>query len=266
MDAEILISRTGHVETLTINRPESRNPISGQSVAQALVAAVEAADADPQVRAVIITGAGAAFSAGGDVKAMAAGDGYFGGPPHAQREGYRRGIQAIPRAIHAAEVPIIAAVNGPAVGAGCDLALMCDVRVASTTAFFAESFVKLGLIPGDGGAWFLPRAVGMSRAMEMTLTGDAVDAQTALAWGMVSKVVEPDELISTAMDIAQRIAANPPHSVRMAKRLLKESEHQSLGSLLELSAGMQAISHHTKDHAEALDAFFTKRRGNYTGD
>ena len=113
----------------------------------------------------------------------------------AQRNGYRHGIQQIPLALRRCEVPFIAAVNGPAVGAGCDLAMMCDLRIASTKAFFAESFVQLGIIPGDGGAWFLTRAIGPARAAEMALTGDRVDAATALEWGMVSRVVEPEDLL-----------------------------------------------------------------------
>lgn len=183
MSEPVLVQRDGHVETWTINRAEERNPISGADVVEALVACVDRVNADIDVRAVIVTGAGSAFSAGGNIKLMADGVAPFGGPPHESREGYRRGIQRIPRAFQACEVPTIAAVNGPAVGAGCDLALMCDMRIASQRAFFAESFVKLGIVPGDGGAWLLPRAVGAARAAEMALTGDRVDAQTALEWG-----------------------------------------------------------------------------------
>lgn len=262
----LLVDRDGHVETWTINLPEIRNPISSPDVIDAIVANVDRVNADLDVRAVIFTGAGPAFSAGGNVKDMADRAGMFGGAPHQLREGYRRGIQRLPKAIYHCEVPIIAAVNGPAVGAGCDLAMMCDMRVASTNAFFAESFVKLGIIPGDGGAWLLPRIVGAARAAEMSFTGDRVDAATALEWGMVSRVVAPEELLATARELADRVAVNPPHALRMTKKLLREGQRQDLDSLLELSAAMQAISHHTADHTEALSAFLERRPGQYTGD
>ncbi|GAF43859.1 crotonase/enoyl-CoA hydratase family protein [Rhodococcus wratislaviensis] len=261
----VLSSRRDHVVTWTINLPEARNPISGDDVIDRLVELVEEANEDVDTRVVILTGAGSAFSAGGNVKNMADRAGMFGGAPHVMREGYRRGIQRLPKAIYHCEVPIIAAVNGPAVGAGCDLAMMCDMRVASTNAFFAESFVKLGIIPGDGGAWLLPRAVGAARAAEMAFTGDRVDAATALDWGMVSRVVDPELLLDTAHELAERVAVNPPHALRMTKKLLREGQRQDLDSLLELSAAMQALSHHTTDHGEALAAFVERRAGQFTG-
>ncbi|GAB47555.1 crotonase/enoyl-CoA hydratase family protein [Mobilicoccus pelagius] len=262
----VLVDRDGHVETWTLNRPEVRNAISDDDVVDAIVENAARITRDDDVRVVVLTGAGSAFSAGGNVTAMAERTGMFGGTPAQMREGYRRGIQRIPRALYDVDVPMIAAVNGPAVGAGCDLSLMCDLRIASTRAFFAESFVQLGIIPGDGGAWFLPRVVGAARAAEMALTGDRVDAATACEWGLVSRVVEPDELLPAAHDLARRIAANPPRAVRMTKRLLRESGHSSLSTLLELSAAMQPLGHHTTDHTEALTAMREKRRGEYTGD
>lgn len=261
----LLVRREGHIETWTLNLPDSRNPISDASIVEALCDRVAAVNADHEVRAVILTGAGSAFSAGGNVKDMVDRNGMFGGSPYELRDGYRGGIQRIPRALYHCEVPVIAAVNGPAVGAGCDLAMMCDLRVASNRAFFAESFVQLGIIPGDGGAWLLTKAIGPMRAAEMALTGDRVSAENALEWGMVNEVVEPDQLMEAATALAGRVAKNPPHSVRMAKKLLRESQHQPLESLLELSATMQALAHHTQDHREALDAFMDKRAGEYTG-
>lgn len=264
-DPLLLVERVGHVETWTLNLPDNRNPISGSAMVDALCESVAAVNADREVRAVVLTGAGKAFSAGGNVKDMIDRDGMFGGSPYEMRDGYRSGIQRIPRALYHCEVPVIAAVNGPAVGAGCDLAMMCDLRIASTRAFFAESFVQLGIIPGDGGAWLLTKAIGPMRAAEMALTGDRVSAATALEWGMVTEVVEPEDLIDAANALAARVAKNPPHSVRMAKKLLRESQHQPLESLLELSSTMQALAHHTEDHREALDAFAGKRAGKYRG-
>jgi enoyl-CoA hydratase/carnithine racemase len=215
---------------------------------------------------VILTGAGSSFSSGGNVKDMRDKAGMFGGTATQIRDGYRTGIQRIPLAINALEVPIIAAVNGPAIGAGCDLTMMCDLRIASDKALFAESFVKVGLIPGDGGAWFLPRVIGISRANEMAFTGEPVDAATALAWGMVSQVVAAEELMDAARHLAGRIAANPPTALRMTKKLLKESEHSRLDSLLEMSASLQALAHQLKDHEEAVLAIIEKRPPEFTGE
>jgi enoyl-CoA hydratase/carnithine racemase len=259
----MLRARDGDVEVWTINLPEQRNPITGSETIDALVAAVLSANEDESLRCIILTGAGTAFSSGGNIKDLQAKRGFFGGTPHSQAEGYRKGIQRVPRALAELEVPIVAAVNGPAVGAGCDLALMCDLRVASSTAFFAESFVQLGLIPGDGGAWLLSHALTPARAAEMVLTGDRIAAAQAMEWGIVNCVVEPEHLMSTARALADRVAKNPPLAVRMAKRLLRESKQQSLFSILELSAALQSLAHHTSDHDEAVAASAQRRPGVY---
>jgi enoyl-CoA hydratase/carnithine racemase len=157
------------------------------------------------------------------------------------------------------DVPLIAAVNGYAIGAGCDLACMCDIRIASETARFAESFIKVGLVPGDGGAWLLPRVVGMSKAAEMSFTGEMLDAAAALSCGLVSRVVAPEALLDEAMALARRIAANPGPTLRLTKRLLREGQTTRLDSLLELSAAYQAIAHKTAEQVEAVNAFVEKR-------
>lgn len=261
----LIVELNDHIETWTLNLPEMRNPISDHRVIKALVENVERVNLDNNVRAVILTGAGKAFSAGGNVKDMQDRNGMFGGSPYELRDGYRDGIQRIPLALYNCRVPVIAAVNGPAVGAGCDLAVMCDMVVASTNAWFAESFVQLGIIPGDGGAWLLTKALSPARAAEMALTGDRIQPETALEWGLINKVVEPEELLDVAREYAERVAKNPPHSVRMAKKLLRESQQQSLASVLELSAAMQALAHHTKDHEEAIAALLERRQGEYIG-
>jgi 1,4-dihydroxy-2-naphthoyl-CoA synthase len=214
---------------------------------------------DASVKAVILTGAGPIFSSGGNVKDMQR---FFDDAltPDAIREEYRQGIQRIPRALTQLDVPVICAVNGPAIGAGLDLTCMCDIRIASETATFAESFVRVGIVPGDGGAWLLPRAVGRAKAAEMAFTGEAIDAQEALACGLVSRVVPADQLLPTARALADKIAANPGAVMRMTKRLLREGEHSTLESLLELSAGYQALAHKTADHREAVMAFVEKRK------
>nr|WP_217808073.1 crotonase/enoyl-CoA hydratase family protein [Oceanibacterium hippocampi] len=263
MTDPLLYTQSGHVVTLTLNRPEERNALSDDAMFDAIEDACRRINRDNTVRAVVLTGAGKSFCAGGNVKHMRDREGLFGGNPAEIRESYRRGIQRVPLAIYELDVPTIAAVNGAAIGAGCDLACMCDIRIAADSAVFAESFVKLGIIPGDGGAWLLPRAIGMSRAAEMAFTGDMIDARTALEYGLVSRVVAPDELLQDATALANRIAANPPEALRLTKRLLREGQHMRLSTLLEMSAGYQALAHHTDNHHEAITAFFEKRPGNF---
>ncbi len=267
MAQPILQERAGNILTLTLNLPEKRNPISDMSVVDGLCAALQAADEDISVHCVILTGAGSAFSAGGDLKAMRPDS---GGLPSAKpvqtRRNYKYGIQRLPLLFQALEVPVVAAVNGHAIGAGLDLATMCDVRVASANAKFAESFVKLGIIPGDGGAWLLPRIVGFSKASELALTGDTIDAAEALRIGLVSDVVPANELMPLAQKIAGKIAANPPHAVRMTKRLLREGQTSDLKNILELSAAMQSLAHATADNKEAINAFLEKRKPEFKGE
>jgi len=253
------------IVTLTMNMPEIRNAISSPEMIDALVDACERLNGDMNARVAILTGAGTAFSSGGNVKKMLQSGETRADLPAQTRRNYKLGIQRIPLAFDALEVPIIAAVNGPAIGAGCDLACMCDIRIAAESASFAESFVKLGIIPGDGGAWLLPRAVGFSKACEMAFTGDVVKSAEALACGLVSKVVPNGEVMGAARALAERIAANPPHAVRMTKRLIRGGRDTSLAALLELSAAMQSLAHATKDHKEAVTAFLDKRRPTFTG-
>lgn len=252
MNPPLNVHTEGAVQVWTITLPEVGNAITDPSVIAGFEAAVDAANRDTAVCAIVLTGAGKIFSAGGNVKDMADGRGMFGLSAIDQRRAYIDGIQRIPRALGRLEVPLIAAVNGAAIGAGCDLAMMCDIRIASERASFAESFVQLGLIPGDGGTWFLPRAVGYARAAELTFTGDRIDAGTALEWGLVSRVVPHDDLLTEARALAERIAVNPPHALRMAKRLLQESVSGSLESTLAMAAAMQPLAHHDSEHQHRI--------------
>lgn len=261
----LLLDRRDHVVTLTLNRPEQRNALAGEELFALFEQHCGQINADPQVRCVILTGAGPAFCAGGDVKQMRDRAGMFAGSPGEIRDQYQRAIQRIPRALWELEVPAIAAVNGPAIGAGLDLACMCDIRIASDTATFAESFIELGLIPGDGGAWLLPRIVGLPRASELAFTGARINAEQALADGLVSSVVAPSELQSSARGLAAQIAAHPPQALRWTKRLLREGLHSELPAMLQISGAFQAMAHHTRDHQEALDAIFQKRPPDYQG-
>ena len=264
-ESAVLYEQDAHVVTLTMNMPELRNPVSEPAIIAGLLAAVDRMNADKSVRAAVLTGAGSAFSSGGNLKSMAAPGGNADAAPVDNRLWYVEGIQRVPLAFERLEVPIIAAVNGPAIGAGCDVACMCDIRIAARSASFAESFVKVGLVPGDGGAWLLPRAIGQSRAREMAFTGDAITAETALAWGLVSHLVDDADLLATARSIAQRIASNPPHAVRMTKRLMTFAQDTGLERVLDVSAAMQPLAHATSDHREALQAFVEKRKPTFTG-
>ena len=259
MTSFLQTSRDGGILTLTMNQPETRNALTGNTAVQEFVDACAAIALDTSVRVVIVTGAGPVFCSGGNVKDMRR---FFEQDiaPDRIREEYRQGIQRLPKALCNLDVPVIAAVNGAAIGAGMDLTCMCDIRIASDTASFAESFVRLGIIPGDGGAWLLPRTVGMAKASEMAFTGEAIDAQEALRCGLVSRVVPAGELMATALALARKIAANPPAAMRMTKRLPREGQGAPMDSLLELSAGYQAIAHKTAEHKEAVMAFMEKRK------
>jgi enoyl-CoA hydratase/carnithine racemase len=254
----LIYEQQGAVVTLTMNQPEQRNPLTGNTAVPEFLAAIDRIDGDRGVRCVIVTANGPSFSAGGDIREMKR----QATPEITEmdiRQEYRRGIQRLPLALFNLEVPVIAAINGHAIGAGLDLACMCDIRIASEKAKFAESFVKLGIIPGDGGAWLLPRIIGLSRASELAFTGDMIDAQQALAWNLVSQVVPHDQLLDAARAMAARITAHAAHALRLTKRLMREAMHSRLDAALELSAVFQAVSHKTADHSEAVDAFLEKR-------
>jgi enoyl-CoA hydratase/carnithine racemase len=255
----ILLEQRGHVALLTLNRPQTRNALSGEDMFAAFEQLFERLNTDLNVRAAVLTGAGSAFCSGGNVAEMRDRTGMFAGSPEEIARNYRNGIQRIPRAFQRLQVPIIAAVNGAAIGAGNDLACMCDIRIAATNARFAESFVKVGIVPGDGGCWLLPRVVGASRAAELALTGDTIDTDEALRIGLVSRVVESVRLLDEALALADRIAANPPQVLRWTKQLLLQARNGTLDEALDAAGRLQGLAHHTQDHAEAVAAFFERR-------
>jgi len=253
------------IALLTLNRPETSNALD-DDVIDELEQHCAYVNSNKDICAVILTGEGKSFSSGGNIKNMRDRTGLFGGSPAQMRNRYREGIHRIPLALTKLEVPSIAAINGPAIGAGLDAACMCDIRIAANTAVFASSFAKVGIIPGDGGAWLLPRVVGMARASEMIFTGDRIDATTALSYGLISLSCPPEELFEEAFSLGRRIAVNSPQVLRMAKSLLREGQRMDLEPLLEMSAAYQAIVQHTADHREAVNAMFEKRSPKYTGE
>ena len=256
----------GHVVTLTLDQPDTRNALTDRDLCTAIVEAVSRIGSDPEVRCAIVTGAGKAFSSGGNLKHMRDRTGTFAGGAVDVRDGYRDGIQRVPRAVWGCEVPLIAAVNGPAYGAGCDLTLMCDLRIASTAATFAENFVAVGLIPGDGGAWLLPRQIGLARAAEMTFTAEPVDALTALDWGLVSRVVEPDELLPAAPR-ARRAHREETRRVSCAWPSACCARGSTPGSTRcsRPPPPSRGLCHRTEDHVEAVDALLERRTPTFTG-
>ncbi len=246
------------IAVLTLNRPDIRNAISGVEIIEEMEAACKIVNLDMTIKVMILTAVDPAFSSGGNIKDMAEKKGMFAGSPVEIMESYRRNIQRIPLAVHHVETPTIAAVNGPAIGAGCDLALMCDMRVASEKAKFGETFINIGLIPGDGGAYFLPRAVGMAKACELTFTGDIIDAPQALKIGLVNDVVSHEKLMESAQKLAEKIVSKASAALRMTKRLLYMGQKHGLKELLEQSAAYQALCHYSDEHQKALSALLKK--------
>lgn len=251
------------VAVLTFQRDDMRNALTGTRIADDICATIEWANTTPEVSVLVLTGAGSAFSAGGNIKAMR--ERAMTSSVADMERYYRTGVQRIPRAMAAAEVAVIAAVNGPAMGAGFDLVNMCDLRIGSASAQFGETFINLGLMAGDGGGWFLQRAVGAQRAAELTFTGRVVKAEEARALGILLEVTEPDGLLARSREIAAQIAAKPPLAVRYAKRALRLAQTQDLAEHLDACASFQASLQKTEDHLEALAAFFEKRGGVFKG-
>jgi enoyl-CoA hydratase/carnithine racemase len=257
---EIIFEQQGNIAILTLNRPDVRNTITEKEIIEEIVDACQRVQEDQSISVMVLTAAGSAFSAGGNVKDMYNKMGTFAGDPDQIRNNYRQGIQKIPLAFERLDVPTIAAVNGPAIGAGCDLTCMCDIRIASDKARFGETFISVGLIPGDGGAFLLPRIIGYSKALELAFTCRVIDAAEALRLGLVSEVVPADRLMARSLEIAGEIARQPSRILRLAKRLFSLTQGKSLEETLEISASFQALCHHSPEHMQALEAFFAKQK------
>jgi enoyl-CoA hydratase/carnithine racemase len=249
---DVTYSTDESIATLTLDRPEARNAYT-TAMAEGVVEALDAADADPDVSALIVTGRGDAFSAGGDLKAMKERSGMFAGDATELRKNYMKGLQRVPRRFNTFEKPVIAAINGPAIGAGLDLSLMCDIRIASQDAKFGSTFAKVGLIPGDGGAYLLARVVGFPKAVELILTARIIDADEAREMDLVNRVVPEDEVLDEARGMAERIASLPDKAVQAAKATLYQSVDNDLETSLQLTAAMQGCVQSTEDHDRAVE-------------
>lgn len=259
------LSFENRVAQLILQRDDVRNALTGTALVEDILQTLDWCNRTPEVSVLVITGAGKAFSAGGNVKEMRDKQGIFAGSVEQIQDQYRRGIQRIPLAMNQMEIPLIAAINGPAIGAGMDLACMCDLRIGCERTLLGETFINLGIISGDGGAWFLPQLIGYQRAAELILTGRLVKAEEALQLGLLLEVVETEQLVPRALELAQQIAAKPPLAVRKSKQLLKLGQRQELADFLTQCAAFQGMLHHSADHLEAVNAFLEKRPGEFIG-
>lgn len=255
----IACERSDGITTITLNRPERKNAFNALMLEECRLA-FEQAGGDPDSRVIVLTGAGDFFSSGGDVsdmgKEISATD---------QKSLLWDKMQAIPRAVERIDQPVIAMINGDAIGGGLDVALMCDIRIAADHVKLSEAYVRLGLVPGDGGAYFLPRIVGMSRALELLLTGDFIDAAEAARIGLVSRAVPLERLREDVYSLASRIASRPPLAVRLTKRLAHQGVRSDLSGALDAASSHVIVMQMSEDHKEAVQAFREKRKGVYKG-
>ncbi|MGE3849528.1 MAG: enoyl-CoA hydratase/isomerase family protein [Gammaproteobacteria bacterium] len=261
MTDSVLLDVTERVATVTLNRPEKLNAFSDEMLHR-LVARIDECAVRDDVGAVVLTGAGRGFCSGGDVSTMG---GEADNRAHVTKEHIWTTIQLFPRRLARFDKPIIAAVNGVATGGGLDLALACDLRIASESARFAETYARIGLLPGGGGAWFLPKLIGRAWALEMLLGAEFVDAAEALRIGLVNHVYPDAEMLGRAQALAHRMAHMPPFSVRLIKRAVDHGMRGDMEASFDLISSHIAIAKGGPDHAEAIAAFKEKREGQYRG-
>jgi 2-(1,2-epoxy-1,2-dihydrophenyl)acetyl-CoA isomerase len=259
-DDELLYAVDGGIATLTLNRPDKLNAFT-QAMIDRWVWALGEAQRDPAVNVVVVTGTGRAFCAGGDVGRMGEGQ----PTPLEHKARLWENIHRVPKTLEAVDKPVIAMVNGLAVGAGMGMALMCDLRVASDAARFSTGYVNVGLVPGDGDAFFLPRLVGSARALELLWTGDFVEAAEAERLGIVNRVVPAGRLAEETRALARRIAAGPQVAIRLTKRLVYQSLRLDLRTHLDLVSSHMAVVRDTEDHQEGVRAFKEKRPPRFKG-
>ncbi|MBA4419328.1 MAG: enoyl-CoA hydratase [Syntrophus sp. (in: bacteria)] len=259
-EKHVVYSRQENIAFITLNRPEAKNAFSPEMIAL-WETCLKEAKADDSVRVIIVTGKGDTFCSGGDIRDMAEGRLCS----WEMKRFLWEGVHRIVLTMEDLDKPVIAAINGAAMGAGMDMAIMCDFRIASEKARLAESYITMGLIPGDGGAYFLPRLVGIAKAMELLLTGDIITAADALALGIVNKVVPHDTLMEETVRLAEKIAAKPPLAVRMMKRAVYQAQTSTLRAHLDYISSQLSLLSETEDHREAAQSFLEKRKPVFTG-
>ncbi len=261
--SDILYEKDGQVAIITLNKPEKMNSFSAQ-MQDDISRAIKDAEQDQAIRAIVLTARGRAFCAGADVKAMAAR--FDAGKKPKKDTGYLSLHNSLYVQMQSCGKPIICAVNGVAAGGGLDMALACDIRIASDKARFAEVFIRRGMIPASGGTYFLPRLVGIDRALLLIWTGDMVDAVEAERIGLVTMVVPHDELMPAAMDLAEKLAKGPPLAIKEAKRAVYQGLAMNLSQTLEYLAPVVQRLNETEDHKEGARAFVEKREPVFRGE
>jgi len=259
-EEHLLYDHHGRIAVITLNRPDAKNAFSPEMISL-WDACLKQAKEDDSVQVIIVTGKGDTFCSGGDIRDMAEGKLRSWGMKNFLWEGVHR----IVLTMEDLDKPVIAAINGAAMGAGMDMALMCDLRVCSDRARLAESYITMGLIPGDGGAYFLPRLVGTSKALELLLTGEMLTASEALELGIVNKVVSHDSLMEETMKLAEKIANKPPLAVRMMKRAVYQAQTSTIRAHLDYISSQLSLLSETDDHKEAALAFLEKRKPVFKG-
>ena len=264
MDFEtITLKKADHIATITMNRPDNTNALNTKMLHE-LIAALHDVSNDDDVRVVILAAAGRVFCSGADVSEGGKTSG-LSGTPNEMRRNLRETFQSVALGLHRLDKPTIAMVNGAAVGAGCDFAFACDMRVGSERAKFRNGFVKVGLIPGGGGTWLYTRLMGLGRGLEFLFTGDFMEAEEAQRTGVLNKLVPADELENATMELARKIAKNPPLAVQMSKTLAYKALDSDLAAALEMSAAFQALALSSEDHREGVNAFIEKREARFKG-
>ena len=261
MSGHLKFSIADGIAKIVLDRPERKNAFTFEMI-DAWTDALQRCRTDEAVKVILVTGTGDAFCSGGDIVEM--GDRLTHTPEQRKNELFNR-IERIPLALEDLDKPVIAVVNGVATGAGMDMALMCDIRYAAQSARFAETYVKVGLVPGAGGAHYLPRLVGVSKALELFLTGDFVDAQEALRLGLVNKVFPDESLLREAESIARRMAQAPPLTLRMTKRAIYQGMRNDLRTNLDLISSHYAVITSTQQHKDLVRAFIAARDRKPTG-
>jgi len=264
MDVEtVILKKEGHIATITMNRPEMMNALNIQML-QEMVAAIDEIARNDDVRVVILTGAGRVFCSGADISEGGKASG-LSGTPVEMHHNVRNSYQKVALGLQRLDKPTIAMVNGAAVGAGCDFAFACDMRVGSEKARFRNGFVRVGLIPGGGGTWLYTRLMGLGRGLEFLFTGDFLEAEEAERIGVLNKIVPADDLERETMELAQKIANNPPLAVQMSKMMAYKALESDLEAALEQAAACQALALSSEDHREGVDAFIEKREAHFKG-
>jgi enoyl-CoA hydratase/carnithine racemase len=259
-EPHVLYETKGHIAVITLNRPKAKNAFSPEMI-MLWREYLGKAQRDDGIRVIIVTGNGDTFCSGGDIRDMAEGK--------LKSWDMKRflwdGVHRIVLTLEDLDKPVIAAINGAAMGAGMDMAIMCDLRVCSDRAKLAESYIMMGLVPGDGGAYFLPRLAGLSKAIELLFTGDVISAEEALRFGIVNRVVAHDRLMNETMKLAEKIAARPPLAIRMTKRAVYQGLTSALRSHLDYISSQISLLSETKDHQEAALSFLEKRKPEFEG-